>query len=162
MFWYTVKICKGQEELAQQQMEIKDFLQDVFRDYQGTDTAPLRTVLREKMLEMFEYPENFLVSVDSMWRSDTPSKVSFFINLMVRCDARDQHLETKLVKITQFLLQMKTKQMEKKKSVILFAEYKELTTLKETAAYQVFKFNLHNLPGLYLPQTIQAEIQRFL
>ena len=57
---------------------------------------------------------------------------------------------------------MKTKQMEKKKSVILFAEYKELTTLKETAAYQVFKFNLHNLPGLYLPQTIQAEIQRFL
>ena len=84
MFTYIVKICKEQEELAQQQMEIKEFLQDVFKNYQGTETAPLRSVLTEKMLEMFEYPENFLVSVDSMWRSDTPSKVSFFINLMVR------------------------------------------------------------------------------
>ena len=82
--WYVVKICKEQEELAEQQMEIKKFLQDVFKNYQGTETAPLRPVLTEKMLEMFEYPENFLVSVDSMWRSDTPSKVSFFINLMVR------------------------------------------------------------------------------
>ena len=51
--------------------------------------------------------------------------------------------------------------MEKKKSVILFAEYKELTTLKETAACQVFKYNLHNLPGLFLPNTIQAEIKKF-
>ena len=93
MFTYIVKICKEQEELAQQQMEIKDFLQDFFRTYQGTDTAPLRAVLSEKMLEMFEYPENFHVSVDSMWRSDTPRKVSFFINLLVRsrCDARNQH-----------------------------------------------------------------------
>ena len=59
-------------------------------------------------------------------------------------------------------MQLKTKEMEKKKSVILFVEYKELTTLKETAACQVFKFNLHNRPGLYLPNTIQAEIQKFL
>ena len=85
MFTYIVKICKEQEELAQQQMEIKDFLQDVFKNDKGTDTATLRTALKEKMLEMFEFPENFLVSVDSMWTSDTPSKVSFFINLMV-CD----------------------------------------------------------------------------
>ena len=89
MFTYIVKICKEQDELAQEQMEIKDFLQDVFKNDKGTDTATLRTVLKEKMLEMFEFPENFLVSVDSMWRSDTPSKVSFFINLMV-CD---HHLE---------------------------------------------------------------------
>ena len=84
MFTYIVKICKEQEELAEQQMEIKEFLQDIFKNYQGTETAPLRSLLKKKMLEMFEYPENFLVSVDSMWRSDTPRKVSFFINLMVR------------------------------------------------------------------------------
>ena len=83
MFTYIVKICKEQEELAEQQKEIKEFLQDVFKNYQGTETAPLRCLLKKKMLEMFEYPENFLVSVDSMWRSDTPTKVSFFVNLMV-------------------------------------------------------------------------------
>ena len=156
MFTYIVKICKEQEELAKQQMEIKEFLQDTFRNNQGTDTSTLRTVLKEKMLEMFEYPENFLVSVDSMWRSDTPSKVSFFINLMVS----DQYFES--LTVGRLFLQLKTKQMEKKKSVILFAEYKELHTLKETAACQVFKFNLHNLPGLFLPNTIQAEIKKFL
>ena len=59
-------------------------------------------------------------------------------------------------------MQLKTKEMERKKSVILFVEYKELTTLKEAAACQVFKSNLHNMPGLYLPNTIQAEIQKFL
>ena len=160
MFTYIVKICKEQEELAQQQMEIKEFLQDVFQHYQGTDTGPLRTVLKEKMLEMFEYPENFLVSVDSMWRSDTPRKVSFFINLMVRQETWHCDDVTNIF-LTQFFLQLKTKQMEKKKSVILFAEYKELTTLKETAACQVFKYNLHNLPGLFLPNTIQAEIKKF-
>ena len=83
MFTYIVKICKEQEELAQHQLEIKYFLQDIFKKNQGPDAAALRKVLKEKMLEMFEYPENFLVSVDSMWRADTPSKVSFFINLMV-------------------------------------------------------------------------------
>ena len=75
MFTYIVKICKDQEELAQQQMEIKDFLQDIFKNDKGTDTATLRTALKEKMLEMFEFPENFLVSVDSMWRSDTPLRL---------------------------------------------------------------------------------------
>lgn len=153
MFTYIVKIEKEREELTQQLMEIKGFLQDLFRNYQGRDTDRLETVLKEKMLGMFEY----LVSVDSvgsMWMSDTPSKCSFFIFLTVRCDAYDQYLE--------YLLQLKTKEMEEKKWCMFFVEYKELTTLEETAACQVSKFNLHNLPGLYLPNTIQAKIKKFL
>ena len=92
----------------------------------------------EKLLEMLQHPENFIVSVDSMWRSDTPQKVSFFINLL-----------------------MKTKMMDRKKSVILFAEYKEITSLKESAAFQVSKF-VRNLPELFLPVTLQTEISKFL
>ena len=69
----------------------------------------MREQVKEKLLEMLELPENFIVSVDSMWRSDSPQKVSYFINII-----------------------MKTKMMERKKSVILFAEYKELRSLKET------------------------------
>ena len=65
--------------------------------------------MKEKLLEMLELPENFIVSVDPMWRSVSPQKDSYFINII-----------------------MKTKMMEGKKSVILFAEYKELRSLKET------------------------------
>ena len=98
----------------------------------------MREQVKEKLLEMLELPENFIVSVDSMWRSDSPQKVSYFINIM-----------------------MKTKMMEKKKSVILFAEYKELRSLKENAAFEVSKF-VHKLPEFLLPVTLQAEVNKFL
>lgn len=139
MFTYLVKVCKEHEDLKTQQQEIREFTQEIFRKNKETiDSAVLRKLLQEKLLEMLQHPENFIVSVDSMWRSDTPQKVSFFINLL-----------------------MKTKMMDRKKSVILFAEYKEITSLKESAAFQVSKF-VRNLPELFLPVTLQTEISKFL
>ena len=139
MFTHLVRVCKEQEELKNEQQEIKDFTQDIFRkNYKAITTALMRELVKEKLLEMLELPENFLVSVDSMWRSDTPQKVSYFINIM-----------------------MKTKMMERKKSVILFAEYREITSLKESAALEVSKF-LHQLPELRLPVTLLAEVEKFL
>ena len=135
---YLIKLCKEQSELKREQEEIQEFLElRLKQDYKTLDTGLLKKLVEDKLTEMFDSKDNFNVSVDSMWWSDTPSKVSYFINL-----------------------KMKSKEMKMMKSVIVFAEFKELTSLRDAAAYQASK-HLERLPA-FLPKTLQADIDKFL
>merc|ERR1719466_619248 len=69
----------------------------------------LKERMDHKLVDIFESEGNFHLWVDAMWRSSTPEKKSFFVNIMVK----------------------------DKRHIIITAEFKEIKTLRDLAAMVV-------------------------
>merc|ERR1712034_18105 len=96
-------------------MDTVEKVKQLLRESLDTDFGNNNRILKERMdqnlIGIFGSEGLFHLWVDAMWRSSTPEKKSFFINIMVK----------------------------DKRHIIITAEYKEMKTLRDMAAMVVAK-----------------------
>ena len=116
-------------------------VKQLLRESLDTDFGNNNRVLKERMdpnlVGIFGSEGLFHLWVDAMWRSSTPDKKSFFINIMVK----------------------------DKKHIIITAEYKEMKTLRDMAAMAVAK-SFDDKNGVDkledIPKCLLEDIKQFL
>ena len=116
-------------------------VKQLLRESLDTDFGNTNRVLKESMdhnlVGIFGSEGLFNLWVDAMWRSSTPEKKSFFINIMVK----------------------------DKKHIIITAEYKEMKTLRDMAAMAVAK-SFDDKNGVDkledIPKCLLEDIKQFL
>ena len=95
--------------------ETVEKVKQLLKESLETEFSNSNRVLKERMdqglVGIFGSDGAFHLSIDAMWRSSTPDKKSFFVNIMVKG----------------------------KRHIIIKAEYKELKTLRNMAAMAVAK-----------------------
>ena len=97
----------------------------------------LKQRMDTKLVDILGGEDNFYLWVDAMWRSSTPQKKSFFVNIMVK----------------------------NKKNIIITAQYKDVNTLKDMAAMVVArcfkdKKDVDKLEDV--PKCVFEDIKQFL
>ena len=106
-----------------------------------TDFENCEKILKERMdiklCGIFGFEGAFDIWVDAMWRSSTPDKKTFFVNIMVK----------------------------DKRHIIITAEFKEVTTLRDMAAMAVAKCldgqrDVEQLKDI--PKSVYDDIKQFL
>ena len=114
--------------------EVKQLLKESLE----TDFGNSNKVLKERMDQGLVgiFGSDFHLWVDAMWRSSTPEKKSFFVNIMVK----------------------------EKRHIIITAEYKELNTLRDMCAMMVSKClddekNIEKFEDI--PKCLFEEIKQF-
>eukprot|EP00092_Neocalanus_flemingeri_P039681 GFUD01043213.1.p1 GENE.GFUD01043213.1~~GFUD01043213.1.p1 ORF type:complete len:138 (+),score=47.33 GFUD01043213.1:45-458(+) len=89
--------------------KVKQLLKESLKKDFGNSNRVLRERMDHKLVNIFGSDAHFHLWVDAMWKSSTPEKKSFFVNIMVK----------------------------DKKHIIITAEYKEIKNLKDLAAMVV-------------------------
>ena len=113
MRYYVVEIAsEPKDNMIEEREEIKTLIRDILdENYDIVKGETLRNILDSKMKTRFTSDERrrYFLSVDSMWRSDRPHMKSFFVGIQMK-DRRPLHL---------------------------FCQHRQLTSLREMAAWRV-------------------------
>ena len=143
MRFYVVEIAsEPKDNMIEEKEEIKTLISDILdKNYDIVTGEGLRKRLDEEMKTRFtsEETRRYYLSVDSMWRSDRPHMKSFFIGV----------------------------QMKYRRPLHLFAQYRQLTSLQEIAAWTVSRRlkTGQNLERLVkeenIPKALCSEIRNF-
>ena len=143
MHCFIVEIAsEPKDNMIEEREEIKTLISNILNEnYDITKGETLRNLLDEKMKTRFtsEETRRYYLSVDSMWRSDRPHMKSFFVGI----------------------------QMKNRRPLHLFAQYRQLTSLKEIAAWSVARSlkTSHNLETLqkekHIPKPLTSEVRNF-
>ena len=147
MHCFLVEIAsEPKDNMIEEREEIKTLISDILNEnYDITKGETLRNLLDEEMKTRFtsEETRRYYLSVDSMWRSDRPHMKSFFVGI----------------------------QMKNRRPLHLFAQYRQLTSLKEIAAWSVarrlkksinFSLNLETLQKEgHIPKPLTSEVRNF-
>ena len=127
--------------VGQNSMESVNRVKLLLKESLVTDFENSNKMLKQRMdtklVDILGGEENFHLWVDSMWRSSTPQKKSFFVNIMVK----------------------------NKKHIIITAQYKDVNTLKDMAAMVVArcfkdKKDVDKLEDV--PKCVFEDIKQFL
>merc|ERR1712179_592159 len=118
--------------------KVREVLKKILESNFDNSNRLLKERLDKHLVNIFGSEALFYLWVDAMWRSSTPEKKSFFINIMVKG----------------------------KRHIIITAEYKELKTLRDIAAKMASKsFNdskeIEKLEG-EIPSCLFDDIKQFL
>ena len=146
MHVYLVEISRNCLDVLEEKLnaKIRYKIREVLdSNYSVKKTAILRQFITAELKMVL--PTNaeklqLMLGVDTMWNTDTPDKKSFFISVKIQ----DQ------------------------KPLYLYAQYKELNSLEEVAAWEISR-NLRSPEHLQklvlnadIPSTLMLEVKRFL
>ena len=127
--------------VGQNSMESVNRVKQLLKESLVTDFENNNKMLKQRMdtklVDILGGEDNFYLWVDAMWRSSTPQKKSFFVNIMVK----------------------------NKKNIIITAQYKDVNTLKDMAAMVVArcfkdKKDVDKLEDV--PKCVFEDIKQFL
>ena len=143
MRYYVVEIAsEPKDNMIEEREEIKMLIRDILdENYDIVKGETLRNILDSKMKTRFTSDERrgYFLSVDSMWRSDRPHMKSFFVGIQMK-DRRPLHL---------------------------FCQHRQLTSLREMAAWRVSRSlkTSQNFERLIteenIPKALTREIRNF-
>ena len=146
MHVYLVEISKNCLDVLEEKLnaKIRSKIREVLdSNYSVRKTASLRQLITAELkmvLRTHAEKLQLMLGVDAMWNTDTPDKKSLFISVKI----------------------------QDKKPLYLFAQYKELNSLEEVAAWEVSR-NLRSLEHLQqlvlnadIPSKLMSEVKRFL
>ena len=147
MHVYLVEISRNCLDVLEEKLnaKIRYKIREVLdSNYSVKKTAILRQFITAELKVVLrthaEKLQLLMLGVDTMWNTDTPDKKSFFISVKIQ----DQ------------------------KPLYLYAQYKELNSLEEVAAWEVSR-NLRSLEHLQqlvlnadIPSKLMSEVKRFL
>ena len=143
MRYYVVEIAsEPKDNMIEEKEEIKTLIRDILdENYDIVKGETLRCILDMRMKTWFtsEEKRRYFLSVDSMWRSDRPHMKSFFVGVQMK-DRRPLHL---------------------------FCQHRQLTSLKEMAAWRVSRSlkTSQNFERLLkeenIPKALAREISNF-
>ena len=146
MHVYLVEISRNCLDVLEEELnaKIRSKIREVLdSNYSVKKTASLRQLITAELkmvLRTHAEKLQLMLGVDAMWNTDTPDKKSLFISVKIQ----DQ------------------------KPLYLYAQYKELNSLEEVAAWEISR-NLRSPEQLQklvlnadIPSTLMSEVKRFL
>ena len=109
MHTYLLRVGLVGKNSSETVEKVKQLLKESLKTDFENNNRILKERMDHKLVDIFESEGNFHLWVDAMWRSSTPEKKSFFVNIMVK----------------------------DKRHIIITAEFKEIKTLRDLAAMVV-------------------------
>ena len=141
MYFYQVKIADSSKNESEYEEAIVKVIQQVMDTTRIKTAEQLKQLLHSELMSQVFVAETdvLIMSVDSMWRADTPQKKSYFIAMIIN----------------------------NKKPLMFFAKFQDLETLKQRAALEISKFFANKPEQLRihlksdLPTVLFAEIEKY-
>ena len=139
MFTYLVQVSDSCKDVMQNVDEIRDIIKEVINTNVVKNSDQFKNILDVELDNIFGNLER-RISIDSMYRMDSPEKKSYFVTIMVR----------------------------KMKPLMIFVEYKDMCSLKEIAAWEISKKfdNNQQLNEFFfrdeLPVTLKSVVAKYL
>ena len=139
MFTYLVQVSDSCKNLMQNQNEIRQIVKEVINKNVVKNSDQFKNILEIELANVFENNDR-RISIDSMYRMDTPKKISYFVTIMMRG----------------------------KKPLMLFVEYKDMCSLKEIAAWEISKQydTIEHLNEFFikdeLPIALKSVVEKYL
>ena len=139
MFTYLVQVSDSCKHVLQNEDEITDIIKEVINTNIVKNSDQFKNILDVELDSVFGNLER-RISIDSMYRMDSPEKISYFVTIMVK----------------------------RMKPLMVFVEYKDMCSLKEIAACELSKKfdNAEQLNEFFirdeLPITLKSVVASYL